>query len=110
MTPPTPHYFGGMILSDMDTAYSYETWLVAMLEHRYNKYRRRWSFFMAMEALMKERSYTADDFHHIPDDPLVHISEDLRYWKCLSLKRRKLTILEFEVMKYYRRKKMYPVQ
>lgn len=40
---------------------------------------------------------------------LSDIEEDLIYWECLLLKRRKLAILEFEVMKYYRRKKVLPI-
>lgn len=105
---PTPCYLGGTIPSELETAYIYENWLVAMLQYRYKKYMKKWDFFMGMETLMKDRNYTADDFHPIPTDPLMHIPEDFTYWKCLSLKRRKLSILEFEVMKYYRRKKIYP--
>ncbi len=109
MTPPAPYYFGSMILSDMATAYDYENWLVAMLQYRYDKYQSNWPFFVGMETLMQGRKYIATDFHPIPEDPLVYIPEDLIYWKCLRLLRRRLTILEFEVKKYYRRKKVYPM-
>lgn len=104
-----PNYFGGMILSDIDAAYDYENWLVSILKHRFNKYSKRWYFFVGMETLMRGRRYSQADFHPIPDDPLVHFPEELTFWKCLSLKRKKLKILEFEVLKYYRRHKTYPV-
>ena len=106
--PKVPNYFGGMILSGINEAYDYENWLANMLEKRFKKYKKKWSFFIGMNVLMEGRNYSANDFHFIPADPLIHIPEDLIYWKCLALKRRKLKILEFEVMKYYRRKRMYP--
>jgi hypothetical protein len=109
MSPPVPSYFGGMILSDMQTAYNYEHWLVSMLQYRYEKYKKNWGFFMAMEALIKDRDYTVDDFHPIPTDPVLFIPGNLMHWRFLALKRRKLAILKFEVMKYYRRKGIYPM-
>lgn len=104
----TPNYWGGMILSDIDTAYDYESWLSSLLKRRLEKYSKKWYFFMGMEALMKSRKYSRNDFHLIPSDPLVSLPEEALYWQCLSLKSYKLKILEAEVMKYYRRHKTYP--
>lgn len=104
-----PYYFGGMILSDINQAYDYEIWLSRMLKSRFDKYRKNWGFLLGMETLLKTRTYTLSDFHTIPEDPLINISEDALYWRCLRLKSRKLNILKLEVLKYYRRRKRYPV-
>lgn len=105
----TPLYFGGMILSDIDTAYNYETQLVKMLKYRFDKYSKKWGLFTGMEALLKGRRYSEFDFHVVPSDPLIHIPEDFLYWKFLRLKSKKLQILKLEVYKYYRRHKRYPL-
>ena len=104
-----PIYFGGMILSNFDETYNYEKWLFQMMTHRLERYKKRWSFFIAMLALFEKKKYTPFDFHSVPEDPLIHFDSNILVWShVLSLKAKKLRMLEFEVFKYFRRKGYYP--
>ena len=105
-----PLYWGGMILSsNMDDVYSYEDWLLATMRNRLKKYRKRWGFFVGMMTIARKKKYRHEDRHPVPEDPLIYFDDDvIAFADVLSLKGYKLKILEFEVMKYYRRKGYYP--
>lgn len=102
LTPP--HYFGGMILSNIDIAYNYEKNLLLMLKHRYQKYSSNWKLFVSMNAMAKH--YKSSDFHPMPSDPLLYFPEDLHYI-CLRMKRKKLKLLVLKCLKYYNKHKYY---
>ena len=108
-----PVYLGGMILSDMDTAYRYELALKRTIERRFDKYKRNWGFHLGMETLFKIRKgaglYKRKDIHPLPGDTLIYIDHEAIYWEYLRLKSKKLNILRLEVYKYYRRHGRYPI-
>lgn len=99
-------YEGGMILFDPALAYRYERHLRDFLLSRRRKYYHQggllWSYMMdEYERKQALGQYAASDYHAMPGDPLVGIPD---VHPLLTLKRRKLTMLEFQAFKLARRR------
>ena len=100
-----PHYWGGMTLSDMDTAYRYEYFLKELLERRYAKYKQNWELLLAMSYVFSARVARGQIkfLWPLPEDPLVSINDDATYWTFLRCNHKTLNIIRLECYKVARR-------
>lgn len=93
-------YFGGMILSDMESAYHYEKALKAFLEQRIALFEDSTTFWgkhnnwiFQLEPAM---GFSGEAYYYVPSDPLVVFPD---YHRAHLLKRRYLNRIRMQIIR-----------
>lgn len=101
-------YWGGMILSSMDSAYRYEEALAKFMRQRIVMFEDKKSFWgrnrIDLYEMERIAGFPEDAYYYVPEDPLITFPD---YDRIHLLKRRYLNRLRQRLMKWQRQGGVY---